>query len=960
MKKTLLLIVFLLSGFLFAQGQYFSTGQDPASVKWKQIRTRDFRIIYPSAFEKTSQYMANILKMVTRQETKTLSARVPRIPILIHSQSVVSNGLTVWAPRRIELYPCPPQNSYAEEWLEQLVIHEYRHAVQISKMNQGFSRILYYIFGEQITGGILGLYVPSWFLEGDATATETALSNSGRGRTAVFENVLRAQLLGKGIYPYDKAVLGSYWDFVPDAYQLGYPLVTQARKTYGTDIWNVALDRTAKYPFMIVPFSSGIRKVSGLTKTRFYHKILSDLTDQWQKQDVKVDCSPIRYITSPKTKFYTSYVHPVLNNDSIIITEKETLDDVDWIISINRHTGKERKLIPLGYSFEESISTSGDYFTWSEWEPDPRWQNRDYSVIRLYNMRTRQDQYLTHRSRYFAPSLSPGADAIAAVRTDTENHSFIDLLDVHSGEVTRSFPMKNHDLAMTPNWSLDAGAIIFTLLTERGKTLAKLDLQTGNITHYLPFSFMEISGPAYYHMQHIIFSADYSGISNLYAVDTLTLKIYQVVSSRFSCSDPDFTSARDTMIFLDYTPDGFKIAETAIDTLKWIPLEEIRDASIHLYDSIVKQENANIQDSALNRGLYKILQDSVPDSSSLNPNISIYETSKYSKFLNLFKPHSWAPASIDINSLSVHPGISILSQNLLSTTFATAGYDYDINERTGKFYVDLTYKGWYPVFDFRFDFGKRAALFKGTRYTYNEMNFKAIVSQPLNFSHGRVLQFFQPSIGTTLISLLADPTTPAGFPKHTIQRMDYRLYFSRTIKSDAKDMYPRWGQIFDGNFRNTPFDGKTMGSILSAEGNFYFPGFFRHHGFWLYAGYQQKERKKSNAYDFSDLISYPRGFSGQENHKLCSFFINYKFPLFYPDFSAGSVAYFKRFKLNLFFDYSEGKTGTRYDHYRSTGAELTADLHLLRFVFPFELGVRGLYFPDTSALGFEFIYSVNF
>ena len=38
---------------------------------------------------------------------------------------------------------------------EQLAIHEYRHSVQINKMNRGFTRALYYIFGEQATGGIL-------------------------------------------------------------------------------------------------------------------------------------------------------------------------------------------------------------------------------------------------------------------------------------------------------------------------------------------------------------------------------------------------------------------------------------------------------------------------------------------------------------------------------------------------------------------------------------------------------------------------------------------------------------------------------------------------------------------------------------------------------------------------------------------------------------------------------------
>ena len=167
-----LFLIFILSSRGYSQ--YYSTGQDPASIRWRRIKTERYKLIYPAPFEKKAQYLANIMDIICRNETTTLSARVPRIPVILHTQSVTSNGLTVWAPKRIELYPCAPQQTYSEEWLEQLAIHEYRHAIQISKINQGFSKALSYVFGEQITGGILGLYVPTWFLEGDATVTETS------------------------------------------------------------------------------------------------------------------------------------------------------------------------------------------------------------------------------------------------------------------------------------------------------------------------------------------------------------------------------------------------------------------------------------------------------------------------------------------------------------------------------------------------------------------------------------------------------------------------------------------------------------------------------------------------------------------------------------------------------------------------------------------------------------------
>ena len=48
------------------------------------------------------------------------------------------------------------------------------------------------------------------------------------------------------------------------------------------------------------------------------------------------------------------------------------------------------------------------------------------------------------------------------------------------------------------------------------------------------------------------------------------------------------------------------------------------------------------------------------------------------------------------------------------------------------------------------------------------------------------------------------------------------------------------------------------------------------------------------------------------------------------------------------------------DLYQTLGSELTAELHILRFVYPFELGVRPMYFPTNNSWGCQFIYSVSF
>ncbi len=974
MRKTIsaISLVFFFSQAVFSQ--YFSTGQDPASIRWRQIKTDRYRLIFPVPFEKKAQYLANIMDLVAVHETTTLTAKVPRIPIILHTQSSSSNGVTVWAPKRIEMYPCPPQQTYAEEWIEQLAIHEYRHAVQISKINRGFSKAISFIFGEQITGGILGLYVPMWFLEGDATVTETALTNAGRGRSAMFESTLRAQIVEKGAYSYDKATLGSYKTFIPDAYSLGYFIVAQARIKYGAAVWNEALDRVAKYPFMVVPFNSGIRKATGLWKTQLYRQSLTELDSAWKQQLRAIPHAAVRNITRRNPKNFTNYNHPLVLNDSTIVAEKSCMDDVTRYILVNRHTGKEKRLLTPGNHIGGTTSIGGDWMVWSEFENGKRWQNRSFAEIRMYHFPTKKLRELTHRSRYFSPVISADGKQVAAVYLSSENQCSIDLLEVPTGKIIRKYPIPEGTTALTPNWSSNGRKIIFTWLTEKGETVAELDTASGNIHRIIPFYYNDFNGPSWFFKQYIIYSVDYSGVENLYALDTITHAIYKATTARFAGYDPDFTPDKKFMIYSDYTSDGVMIVETPVDTSTWIPIHQVDDHSIKLYEPLALQENINIQDSVVQRNIYKMNQLDDFDLARDTIDVKVYPVKRYSKIGHLFNPHSWAPLSFDADNLKFKPGVMVLSQNVLSTMTANAGWEYDLNEQTGTFYAGLSYQGLYPVFDIRFDIGNRAgwASFKGTtekfRFTWQESNLKFYISIPWNFSHARYSRALEPSIGTTLIGIRRHASTPEQFTSGLIQTMDYRLTGYQYQRMDQKDLYPRMGQSIDVNYRNTPFGNNNMGSIFGIAGNLYFPGIVRHHGIRIYTGYQQRNETDDLSYSYSDVISLPRGYNNISDPKIISLQTNYKFPVAYPDLSIGSVIYLKRIKINLFYDLSRGWDTQSLQPceqqpaniYQSTGAELTFDFHFLRFMAPIDMGVRTLYFPGSGNWGWEFIYSVSF
>ncbi|MCD4725455.1 MAG: hypothetical protein K8R63_11500 [Bacteroidales bacterium] len=927
--KGSLIIFLLLSMTQQLHAQYYSTGQEASSIKWKQLKTEHVKLVFPDYYEQNARELAGYLDTVYRYASASLNYHPKRISLVLHTQSATSNALVAWAPKRIEFYTTPAQDMYAQPWLEQLSVHEYRHVVQIEKLNQGLTRVISWVFGQQGTAAILGLYVPPWFLEGDAVCTETGLSNTGRGRLPQFEMKLRAQLLEIGTYSYDKAVMGSYRNYTPNHYELGYFLVASGRKKYGTFLWEHSLDMAGRRPYMVTPFQKGIRDVSGLRKLPFYEECLLDLQKGWRVQDEIARVAEVSMINDDP-RHYTDYRHPVYINDSTVLAMRSGLDDITRFISIDDE-GNEKVLFTPGFLKTETLSWSSGKICWLESRPDLRWSNRSYTVIRVYELETKKTHTIRNKMRLFAPGLSGDGNQLVAVHVDSVNQYSLMIIDVVSGSIIKKIPTPANAFPMTPVWAGD-DFIIAVLVSEEGKTIAKFDVGTGISTILVSWDYTDISQP-HFHAPYIFYTAAWSGISNIYALNIEEGGIFSVTSSRFGALDASVSTDGNHLLFADYSSDGFRIVKQALDPDSWISLNEVTDQSVRLYDAIVSQENV------------------VPPGSEIPVSDAVVK--KYSRIKNLFNVHSWAPLDINASNQDISPGISVMSQNLLSSSFLTAGYKYDLNEEAGKVYGNYSYRGWYPIIDLYADYGLRRQfvyLPEKTEISWHETNLKAGLRLPLNLRRGKYYAGIQPS----------------AYVNQCFQRMGrnadifsvgYGLSMYRQIKSSYRDLYPKWGQSIGLYYRDTPLDQDNISSLAAGLVSLYFPGIIRHQGFNVYTGYQYRI---TGYYKFSDIVSYPRGISGMQDQELFSVRGTYAFPIAYPDWSIGPLVYMKRIRGALFYDYAVGLNPGGKNYYNSTGAELLTDVHILRFIAPLELGIRCIYLPDQSSVAWNFLFGIGF
>jgi hypothetical protein len=956
MKKILVVLCLALS-ISSVRAQYYSIGEDPSNIHWRQINTADFQIVYPSFFEEKAQHFASVLENVYKYAGKTLNHKPHKISVILHTKTVISNGLVSWAPSRMELFTTPPQDIYAQDWMDQLAIHEFRHVVQMDKIESELPNLLKLILGEQAAAAVTGVYLPLWLLEGDAVVAETSLSHSGRGRLPSFEMQLKALTLEKGIFSYDKAYLGSYRDYIPDYYQMGYQMAAGVREKYGSDVWGKVLNHVARNPLGINSFSKALKKNTGKNQTVLYSGIFNNLKHKWKEEDSVLIKSKYERITK-ENQNYVSFSYPFFVNDTTFFALRYSIDDKPRFVLIYPH-GKEKKIFTPGYISEESVDFADDRIFWIERKPDPRWANQEFSLLRIYNIKSRKLFEKRYNDKIFAPSLSFDRKYLSFVKIDEKNNYSILIVSPETGKIIMDVPAPGNLFFITPAWGDKEDVLYSVVLGKQGKSLVRFNPFSRVIDFLLPGTFNNLTGLVQ-KGRFLFFNSSQSGIDNVYALDLIENKTYQITSSQFGTQDPQVSADGNKMIYSDYSATGFRIVQIAMEKNKWSEVNPAKTFEGSLAKEITRQEDSIIPEVT----------------GSVN-----HSSKRYSKIGHLFNFHSWAPFRIDTENEEVRPGFSLLSQNLLSTAVTQLGYDYSTINKTGKWFAKFDYSGLYPVIGFDIDYGKGKSHYgKITQYrnqfgqivrvdttsvgfSFHELNMNATIKFPLDFTHGKYIRFVQPEFqaGYSNIKLAAD--APADLLHGNFIPFTYRVYATRYLTMGLRDLQPEFGQTMDFIYRHTPFGDFQYGRIISGEATMFVPGFFKHHGIRVYGGYQTKNLNKQS---FSDLIEYPRGYQNIVNDNLLTIRSDYVLPLLYPDWSLGKLSYIKRISLRMFYDHGSAQiplnnSGSHFFYnFNSTGAELMLNCHFFRFIIPSSIGIRGSYLMENKNTVFEFTYTMNF
>jgi hypothetical protein len=986
MLRSLWVLVFCFFFSFYGKSQSTAVLENNPHLKWRQLKTENFRVLYPVGFEVQAQRMANTLEHIRTPEAKTMGPEPGKISIILQNQSSISNGFVSITPRRSEFFGMPSQNYNFlgnNDWLDLLATHEYRHIVQFQHATRGFNKALYYLFGGSTLAAMSYVAVPQWFWEGDAVATETAFTSSGRGRIPNFNLLFRTNLLEGRTFNYNKQYLRSYKHNIPDHYVLGYNMVSYLRKKTGNpEVWENITRRAWSVPFMPFTFSRAIKKEAGLYVNDLYKEMAVELQKEWSVQESKLKLTSFESIHSRKSKAYTDYRFPhEFAKDSILVLKSGIGDIEELTMMVN---GKEKKIMTPGVMNPTGmLSVANSRIVWNEFRFDPRWRMKTYSVIVGYDLKTKDRKFVSLNSRYAAAALSPDGSMVATIETGTDYQTKLVVLDYGSGSVIKEFENPTNDFISMPRWSENGIDIIALATNRQGKVLITVDFKTGVTKPVADFSDENIGYPVPFG-KYILYNSPLTGIDNVYAIDTSSGQRYQITLSRYGAYNPSVSQDGKLMYYNEQGKDGMDVVKIPFDPAVWKSVDEVIKQPNTFVDHLVEQEG------------HSELLDSIPTQN--------YSISKYSQLTHLINPYSWG-AYIDNSLTEVNVGIT--SRDILSTTSLNAGYLFDINERTGSWNAGISYQGFYPIIDVNFLSGNRSVnegdleydkrvgndtttVIENLTFDWKERTVEAGLRIPLITTSSRFQGGFTIGnyVGFTKVSEFTNSIDgggrllPANYPQYFFRNYadggnliynHFTMSGFRLLKQNRRDINSKWGQAFFLDLYGTPYQGDYSGSLFAFQGRLFFPGLFKHHSFWGYWAYQKSDIAEVRLstgegldnYTFRNRIPLPRGQAVSRFQNFYSMSANYALPVWYPDLNVGPLVNVQRVRANAFLDYGFGNNEFNQQvtsqSYLSTGVEVKFDINVLRLLPQFDIGFRYSYGISPSASKFELMLgTLNF
>ncbi len=920
-KKTILLcfiIVAIIPNKSIAQ--YFTWGTEPASTEWNKHQGNNLTLIFPDYFNYDSSYL-NVFDSAIVYHSFLMHIEPRQLNIVLHPNTLISNGFVAWAPKRSELFAMPSRDFYPGFWPSQLAWHEMRHYAQLSVAQAQCRKRFGILFGQQFTAAFVGLAVPTWFIEGDAVSSETAFLPTGRGRSSSFSAPLFAWLdASKKIPNYDHSLLGSYNQFNPDEYLLGYWLTASAYNRYGPDFWpQVYAETFMKDNFGMFPRTFKAFTSDSISLHKYHQREMAIIRNL-----VRIDISktkPTLSIPVTQQNEYSSYRPIGIDSFGNVIAFRKEMHGEPCFVSIDSN-GREKVIKYTHLVHDESFGFDGRNIYYAEYKPHPRREFVDFSNSYRLDCNTEKATNFNKLKKELLPVASPNGQIVATCSYYPDGTYCVTAIHTKSGHNVGSALFNYYEQPISIAID-DKGSSLFLIVqTQRKRKLIALNSEMHNSNVLFSTSDRNM-GNLLLLGDYLYFDANLNGNEEIYRIPIAGGNPECITQTAFGAYFPA-SDGQGGLLYSELTSNGYEIRR--ISTIQPVEAAERWEFMYNLSDTLSFETQLQCD----------TLQIPLP----ANNQAELYRPSQH-----LINIHSWGPFTIDPSDNTVSPGIQFDSQNILSTLSASVFSGYNLFTSTVVSGFKTTYQGWLPVVSAGFTNELPVTDNDSYRF-YNSLNLSAYI--PLVFTKHAWTFRLNPAI-----SLKPVGTMKIDNISHNVNNGGIFLTATASQYTNNRNMFPRLGAFVGSGAIWQSFDRKSD-LLTAAYAGLWLPGIFRHDGFRLRAGFENRD---TVALPYSTMMAAPRGYN-LINHPTKAFgSVEYGCPMLYPDFHVGSLFYLKRISTNISYDYG---IEINNNGFSSMGLNFSADVHFMRLYVPVKLIFSNYYLMPENRWTHGFGFGLDF
>lgn len=565
-------------------------------LEWYTLTTPHFRVNFHGGLAPLAQRAAVIAENLYLTLGRHLDQYPSeRVEILLTDDSDFANGSAGAVPyNAIRLYATAPDDMSVladyDDWLDSLLTHEYTHIVHVDNVS-GLPALLNKLIGKT---AIPNQQQPRWILEGLAVAMETAHTSGGRLRSSQFDMYMRADVLENNVARLDE--MGGLPRRFPGGniwYLYGSEFIAFINDTYGPNVFAAVAD---DYGAQVVPWgiNRAIRRVTGRTYEELYEAWISTLRGRYAAQAASIRARGLREGRRLTFRGYSAAgarltgACSTLGKPSLVYQrdDGQTTSGV-YEVPLDgsapegtlraRASGQQLSFAPdCSLVFDNTAVSARRYYFQDLYRQRPGTSSR-------YEDETRQR--LTHGLRARYADVSPDGRSVVYVTNDrgTSTLYIADVTpDFRLENARRLVPSARFEQAYTPRFSPDGRSVAYSAWTRGGyRDIRVIDVASGRFRELMHDRALDQQPVFSSDGKLVYFASDRSGVSNIYAYELDSSRLWQVTNVVSGAYYPELSADQRKLVYTGYTSRGFDLFVLDNDRERWLePLPYVASRAV--------------------------------------------------------------------------------------------------------------------------------------------------------------------------------------------------------------------------------------------------------------------------------------------------------------------------------------------------------------------------------------------